>query len=312
MLLKSAKQFFILVLAAWWMLCWSGAAMAQQSQWGRGYIPNVPVMDQDGRSLKFYDDVIKDRIVVVSFIYTVCKDICPLLTARLSLLQDALGDQVGRDFFFVSISIDPETDTPDRLKQYANAFNLGPGWTFLTGTKADIDLIRYKLGERSRTLNEHRKEILLGNDRTGDWARDSAFSDLVVLANNVRDMDPAWLHGNREPVLEAQPGVSTATNPAGQVLFLKTCGSCHTVGKGNRVGPDLLGLLQRRDRQWVTRYVMEPEVVRAEKDPTALELAQRYKAVRMPNLGLSEDDVADLLQFVESQSKTAAVSRKAP
>lgn len=312
MLLKSAKFLLILVSAAWWMLCGIGSAIAQQSHWGRGYLPNVPVIDQDGRTLKFYDDVIKDKIVVVSFIYTVCKDICPLLTARLSLLQEQLGDQVGRDFFFVSISIDPETDTPDRLKQYANAFRLGPGWTFLTGTKADIDLIRYKLGERSRTLAEHRKEILLGNDRTGEWARDSAFSDLVVLANNVRDMDPAWLHGNREPDTITEANVTTATNQPGQTLFLKTCGSCHTVGKGNRVGPDLLGLLERRDRPWVTRYMMAPEVLRAQQDPTAMELAQRYRAVRMPNLGLSEDDVADLLHFVESQSKTVAVSTKAP
>ena len=85
---------------------------AQAGRWGKDYVPNVPVVTQDGKTLNFYDDLIKDKIVVFSFIYTSCKDICPLATARLAEVQDKLGDRIGRDIFFYSISIDPEHDTP--------------------------------------------------------------------------------------------------------------------------------------------------------------------------------------------------------
>jgi len=81
----------------------SGAVSAQAAGWGKEYVPNVPVITQDGKTLNFYDDVIKDKIVVLSFIYTSCKDICPLATARLGEAQDRLDDRLGRDIFFYSI-----------------------------------------------------------------------------------------------------------------------------------------------------------------------------------------------------------------
>ena len=89
---------------------------------------------------------------------------------------------MGRDIFFYSISIDPETDTPERLKQYADTFGAGPGWLFLTGKPEDIHAIRHKLGERSRVLSEHRNEVLLGNGATGEWARNNVLGDLDSLA----------------------------------------------------------------------------------------------------------------------------------
>src|SRR4051794_20248844 len=81
---------------------------AQGRRWGEGYFPNLPVVTQDGKTLRFYDDVIKGKIVLVSFIYTSCPDICPLTTARLTQVEDKLGDMVGRDIFFVSLTVDPE------------------------------------------------------------------------------------------------------------------------------------------------------------------------------------------------------------
>lgn len=276
-------------------------ARSGSTPWGAGYIPNVPVQDQEGRTLRFYDDLIKDKLVVVSFIYTQCKDICPLVTARLGLLEEKLGERVGRDIHFVSVSIDPVHDTPERLKAHATAFHTGPGWTFLTGTPDDIAQIRYKLGERSRELNEHRNEVLLGNDRTGQWARDSAFSDLVVLTSNVLNMDPA-LREDGAAVLAAAGAVPP--NEPGRILFTKTCASCHTLGRGDRIGPDLAGLLQRRERSWIERYLAEPERVRGSQDPTARALTERYGAVRMPNLGLSEADIGDILSFLEKRGAT--------
>src|SRR5215510_8513901 len=93
----SAAAFFV-----------SGASIAQTRPWGEGYIPNLPVVTQDGKTVRFYDDLVKGKIVIISFIYTSCTDICPLTTARLSLLEDRLGELVGRDVFMLSMSVDPE------------------------------------------------------------------------------------------------------------------------------------------------------------------------------------------------------------
>lgn len=306
------------ICALFLMLCaWphqQATAATTDSPWANGYIPNVSVVDQDGRPLAFYDDLIKGKVVVVNFIYTTCRDLCPLMTARLARLQDLLGAAVGRDIFFVSVTIDPERDTPDKLKEHSEAFRTGPGWTFVTGRREDIDVIRYRLGERSRALVEHRNQILLGNDRTGNWAHDSAFSDLNTLAGNVRAMDPAHLH-----VAQAGHSVApgTATPPAqerlqdvpGQTLYTKTCASCHTIGRGERVGPDLAGVLQRRTREWLASYLAAPNLMRHRQDPIAMELAQRYRAVRMPNLALSPADIEDLLAYLEARGNGRKVAK---
>lgn len=285
------------------MLLFAARAEAAGVQWRDGYIPNVPVTTQDGRSLLFYDDVLKGKIAIISFIYTSCRDICPVVTARLSQLEDKLGDAVGRDYFFVSVSIDPATDTPDKLKEYGKAFGAGPGWLFLTGKPEDINLIRHRLGERSRALTEHRNEVLLFNGATGEWERNSAFGDISVLAAAVRAMDPRQRDAAR-PAEKASAGTfaDDPVNLPGQALFLKTCGGCHTVGRGNKVGPDLGGVTTRRSREWLASYIMEPEKVRARQDPAALSLATKYPAVRMPNLGLSEFDTSDVIAYIEAMT----------
>ena len=123
-----------------------GTLEAQSNRWGADYFPNLPVVTQDGKTLKFYDDVIKGKIVLISFVYTNCPDICPLTTARVAQVEEKLGDIVGRDIFFISMTVDPERDTPQRLKEFSQAFGAGPGWLFLTGRPEDIRSINYKLG----------------------------------------------------------------------------------------------------------------------------------------------------------------------
>jgi protein SCO1/2 len=284
-------------------------------------------MTQNGEHLQFYDDVLKGKIAVISFIYTSCRDICPIITARLSQLEEKLGNVVGRDIFFVSISIDPETDTPAKLKEYADVFKAGPGWLFLTGNTADIEAIRHKLGDRRAKLSEHRNEVLLYNDGTGDWERASAFGDLNTLAVTVRAMDPAWR--NAKPGADAakpqlvsrvENGITSSQPPSddsigglpGQALFIKTCGSCHTIGKGDRVGPDLLGVTTRRNRGWITKYIAAPDKMRAQGDPIALDLRDRYPTVRMPNLQLSEDDASDVIAYLDAQTYAAEADKKDP
>ena len=126
----------------------SGPAWAApaSSRWRGDYFPNIPLLTQDGKTVRFYDDLIKDKVVAINFIYTHCSDSCPAETASMRQVQKALGDRVGRDIFFYSISIDPEHDTPAVLKAYSEKFRVGPGWTFLTGNKADITFLRKKLG----------------------------------------------------------------------------------------------------------------------------------------------------------------------
>lgn len=279
------------------------AVEAQDKRWGEGYFPNLPVTDQYGHNLRFYDDVIKNKIVVINFIFTRCKQICPLLTARLAELAHGLGDKLGKQIYFVSISVDPVHDTPEILNGYASAFYQGPGWLFLTGKLDDIRAINAKLGEPMRSLNDHRNEVVLGNDRTGEWARDSAFGDLTRLLFTVQSMDPDW-----RPDLSVAGSASSADasfsldGPPGQSLFKKACAGCHAIKVGNHVGPDLYGVTSRRTREWLARFLASPQKLRTASDPTALALMRQFPNVRMPELGLTKLDVDDLIAYLEERT----------
>src|SRR5215813_7992389 len=233
------------------------AGEAAPRGWGKDYVPNVPVVTQDGKTLRFYDDLVKGKIVVLSFIYTSCKDICPLSTARLGEAQERLGSRVGRDIFFYSISIEPERDTPARLKQYADAFRAGPGWLFLTGLPEDIKAIRQKFGDRRADLVDHRNDVVLGNGKTGEWQRESPLGDIEHFVAAVRAMDTGapTAAENANPALTPSHPAAAATyemgfvmegRQPGSAMFAKLCAGCHTIGRGDRVGPDLDGVSARR------------------------------------------------------------------
>ena len=288
-------------------------AHSQSNRWGAGYFPNLPVVTQDGKKLKFYDDVIKGRRVLISFIYTNCPDICPLTTARLAQLEDKLGDEVGRDIFFVSLTVDPVRDTPARLKEFANAFGVGPGWLFLTGDPADMREIKEKLGDKSRTLDGHRNEIVLGNDATGQWMRDSAFGDLDELVYDIHEMDPKWIAQVRQPKVDAHSNTGYVLgNQPGQALFKRLCAPCHTIGVGDRVGPDLRGVTERRDRAWLASYIQHPDKVRARHDPIAMSLEAKFPAVHMPALRIGDVDAADLVAYLTARNKALDDAKDPP
>lgn len=281
-----------------WLVAGTGAAEARRAA---DYLPNVVLATQDGQKVRFYNDVIKDKTVVFSFIYTSCMDICPLITARMAQVYAALGEAAGRDIHFESISTDPKNDTPERLKRHADAFRADPRWLFLTGTVADIDHVRYKLGERSRKITEQGSQIIIYNDRTGEWLRDSAFGDIGVLAVNIRRMDPVV---RAQPVaVEALPApAAPVTDQPGQALFAKACASCHAIRKGAKVGPNLAGVTEHGERGWLINFICAPGRMHRDKDPIALELAAQYPNVRMPSLQLSESDTADLLTYIDARS----------
>jgi protein SCO1/2 len=285
---------------------------AQSRPWGEGYFPNLPVQDQHGRTLRFFDDVLADRIVVVSFVFTRCTDICPLTTARLAQAAERLEDVLGKSVHFVSISVDPVNDTPDKLLAYAQAFHSGPGWTFLTGRLEDIRAINARFGERMRSLNDHRNEVLLGNVTTREWQRTNAFQDIVRLEHEIRSMDPAF-RARQRSVADAGNGSRGYVLPdvPGQALFGRLCSGCHAIGGGDRVGPDLLGTATHRPHDWLKRYIANPESMRRQADPVALDLVRRFPSVRMPNLGLTELDAGDLISYIAAQSAARAATQSA-
>src|SRR5262249_56205860 len=128
-------------LAALSVASLDAAAGAVGSRWGADYFPNVTLTTHEGRTVRFFDDLIKDKIVAINLIYTTCQYACPLETARLAQVQRLIGDRMGRDVFFYSITIDPDHDTPAVLAEYAQRYGVGPGWLFLTRSRAGIALL---------------------------------------------------------------------------------------------------------------------------------------------------------------------------
>ncbi len=137
----------------------------------RRYFTDLPVVTQDGETLRFFSDILKDRVVVVTLFYTECTDMCPITNQKLAQVQDLLGDAMGRDYFFVSVTLDPETDTPEVLKQYAENFDAGKGWYFLTGRKDDIKTITRRLGQTDDNIATHNPYFMLGNVPRAHWSR---------------------------------------------------------------------------------------------------------------------------------------------
>ena len=134
-------------------------------------IPDIAVYDQDGKKMSFYSDLVKGKTVAINFIFTSCTTICPPLTATFRKVQQDLGDRVGRDVRLISISVDPMTDVPERLKSFSAKFGAQPGWSFVTGNKADIDHLLRALGASAGDKNDHTPMILVGNDSARYWTR---------------------------------------------------------------------------------------------------------------------------------------------
>ena len=283
------------------------------SRWGASYFPNVRLTTHEGELVRFFDDLIKNKVVVINFIYTTCPDSCPLETARLVEVQRLLGDRVGRDVFIYSISIDPKRDTPEVLKEYAANYGVGPGWLFLTGKESDITLIRKKLGlyiqEIQDGSNDHNLSLIIGNQSTGRWMKRSPFENPYFLANQIG----SWLH-NWKVVDPAAKSYEHAPKleplSLGENLFRTRCAACHTIGAGDivkpeerRVGPDLLGVTQKRPREWLTRWLADPEKMLAEKDPIVMALYAKYKNLPMPNMQLNGKEVSAVLDYIDAESR---------
>jgi protein SCO1/2 len=153
-------------------------------------IPDVEVLDQDGRKLHFYTDLVKDRVVAINFIFTTCTTICPPLGATFARVQKDLGERTGREVQMISISVDPVTDTPERLKAWGEKFHAAHGWTFVTGAKPAIDELLRALGAATASPQDHSPTVLIGNDARGEWTRTYGLApprQILQLINNATE-----------------------------------------------------------------------------------------------------------------------------
>jgi protein SCO1 len=146
------------------------------------YFTDTVLMNQNGENVRFYSDLLKNRIVVINTFFTECVSVCPLLNRNMQAVQDWLGDRLNRDVLLLSISVDPATDTPPRIKEYAQRFHAKPGWVFLTGKTENVELVLQKLGLRVEARDDHSTIFIIGNDRTHLWkkAMGAAKSDQLI------------------------------------------------------------------------------------------------------------------------------------
>lgn len=158
---------------------------------------NIELTNQFGERVRFYDDLIHDKAVIVNFFYTTCAKTCPGTAAQLAKMNDELVPWIGDDITMISLSIDPEVDTPERLKSYWELFGSKPGWQMLTGDEDEINRVRRQLGVYDldpiidADKAEHAGIITFGNDRTDRWAA------LPVFMHRDRMLDTV-LHTTRD------------------------------------------------------------------------------------------------------------------
>jgi cytochrome oxidase Cu insertion factor (SCO1/SenC/PrrC family) len=284
-------------------------------KWGANYFPNAVLTDQFGRKHRFYDDLIKGKVVAVNTFFTSCSASCGLETARMREVQKMLGERVGKDVFFYSITIDPLTDTPEEMAKYAKRFDAGPGWLFLTGSVKDTELLRRKLGlyddkdAANPNKNDHMLHSVIGNQATGRWMKSSPHENPSITATQIG----SWLSNYKvaasaDTRFELAPQFVRSISD-GEKLFRTRCAVCHTVNPGDKslaamqkVGPDLEGVVKRRPRAWLERWLREPDKMLAEKDPIALAMFKQYNEVPMPNLKLDAKQIAQLIEFIDEES----------
>jgi protein SCO1 len=165
---------------------------------GAEWFTNVEVKTQDGRTLHFYDDVMKGKILLINFFYTDCDAVCPLMTENLARVQELLGPRVGGEIQMVSISLQPEHDTPEVMAAYAKTYGVGPGWMFLTGKKDDIELLRHRLGfvdidpVVDADPEQHIGTVRIANEPMHRWAMSPALINPEAFVRAVNRVVPKF------------------------------------------------------------------------------------------------------------------------
>ena len=159
------------------------------------YFTDTVLINQDGEKMRFYSDLLKGKTVIIDSFFATCQGSCLPMNRNLEKVQEALGDRLGKDAYIISISVDPTVDTPPALKAYSKKLNARPGWYFLTGDKASVDLVLKKLGQFVDDKQDHLNIFIIGNERTGLWKKAFGLAkseELVKVVDSViNDKPPA-------------------------------------------------------------------------------------------------------------------------
>lgn len=175
----------------------TSSAASDRERFRQRHFPDVTLLTQNNEKVRFYEDVVKDKIVTINFFYARCEGICPIVTANLVKVQKLLADRVGRDIFMVSLTLKPLEDTPEVLKEYAEMHRIKPGWTLLTGKPDDIEQLRRSLGftnlepQLDQDKSQHIGNIRYGNEPMLQWAAMPGMAKPEEIAHSIsRDFPP--------------------------------------------------------------------------------------------------------------------------
>ena len=149
---------------------------------------NAELLDQNGTQVRFASDIVGDRIVALNFIYTDCSTTCPVVSAIFSKLQSQLGNKLQRGVRLVSLSINPSTDTPEKLKAYAEHFHAQPEWRWLTGEKAQVEALLKGLGVYNTDYTNHAPVILVGDPVSGEWTRFNGLTSPETITARINEL----------------------------------------------------------------------------------------------------------------------------
>lgn len=169
----------------------------------RAYFTDTVLLDQDGKERRFYSDVLKGNVVCMTFIFTNCGAACPLIMQKLHRVRQALGPRAA-EVQFVSVSVDPDNDPPEALRAFASKHGAtGPGWTFLTGSRADVASVLRKLGTWVESPDEHTTAFIAGNARSYHWTKvrpDAPAEGAAEILRGLADERPAAAPSPAGPV----------------------------------------------------------------------------------------------------------------
>jgi protein SCO1/2 len=192
------------VVAFGWAAWHSGSSLQQPAAplagVGGTRFPNVPLLTHEGREVRFYDDLVRGKVVAINMMYAQCTNSCPATTANLRLVQKMLGERVGRDVHLYSLTLQPELDSPERLREYVERHHIGPGWQFLTGARADIEQLRRALGfydvDPVVDLNDltHTGMLRIGNDALDRWTMAPSLTDAAQILSTINHVDSKMVH----------------------------------------------------------------------------------------------------------------------
>ncbi|MGW8465997.1 SCO family protein [Pseudomonas sp. CLCA07] len=150
------------------------------------WFTDTPLQDQNGETLRFYSDVLQNRVVLLNVIFTSCNDACPLITRKLKEVRELLGDKAD-GITFISLTSDPLRDTPAVLKAYTLKQGVdGPHWLFLTGDKAQMDLVLGRIGQIVPTPEQHSTQLIVGDVANKRWSKIRPDATAAAIAQRLQ------------------------------------------------------------------------------------------------------------------------------